>query len=87
MNHPTTQLKGECGCNKRCILIVDDDLLVRGSVVLVLESLGFCTYESANGLEAVELFEQRRASIDLVLMDLDRPVMDGADAIGRNAKH
>ena len=74
------------GRSKRCVLVVDDDSLVRDSVVLVLESLGFCTYEASNGLEALRIFDERRESIDLVLMDLDMPVMDGVNAICRMRK-
>jgi two-component system, chemotaxis family, chemotaxis protein CheY len=57
------------------ILIADDDFLVRGSLVALLEFEGFVVDEASDGLEAVA-----RASFqapDLVLLDLNMPKMDG----------
>ena len=37
----------------KCVLIADDDSLVRGSLAAVLESEGFVVDEAQNGFEAV----------------------------------
>ena len=60
------------------ILIVDDshtDLLLLREI---LNGVGFTVQEATNGLEAVELYSQMKP--DLILMDMNMPVMDGRDA-------
>jgi signal transduction histidine kinase/CheY-like chemotaxis protein len=61
------------------ILIVDDVPTNRKLIELILESVGVETVSVENGLEAVVAVEQ--SSFDLVLMDLQMPVMDGLTAI------
>jgi two-component system cell cycle sensor histidine kinase/response regulator CckA len=67
---------------KGTILLVDDEerLLALGS--RMLEHLGFTVLTAADGLQAVDLYRERGKEIDLVLMDLTMPRMDGAEAFG-----
>jgi PAS domain S-box-containing protein len=62
------------------ILLVDDEesLLTLGS--RMLEHLGFTVLTAADGLQAVERYREKGEAIDLVLMDLTMPHMDGAKA-------
>jgi signal transduction histidine kinase len=62
------------------ILLVDDEesLLTLGA--RMLEHLGFTVLTVADGLQAVNLYRERGKEIDLVLMDLTMPHMDGAEA-------
>lgn len=62
------------------ILIVDDDETLRQSNAEVLEVLGYKTLQACNGLEAVQIFEQRQADIRLVFMDVMMPIMGGSEA-------
>ncbi len=48
----------------------------------MLEHLGFTVLTASDGLQAVELYRERGKEIDLVLMDLTMPQMDGAEAFG-----
>jgi CheY-like chemotaxis protein len=60
------------------VLIVDDNpvnLEVMGSV---LKRSGAVTFTRSNGLEAVDFL--RRNEVDMVLMDVQMPVMDGCEA-------
>jgi two-component system chemotaxis response regulator CheY len=60
------------------VLIVDDSALTRSLERSVVRSAGVSDqriFEASNGLEALALFEQ--AWIDVVLLDLTMPVMDG----------
>jgi PAS domain S-box-containing protein len=65
---------------KGTILLVDDEESLLGLGSRMLEYLGFTVLTAADGLEAVEVYRQRGKEIDLVLMDLTMPRMDGAKA-------
>jgi two-component system chemotaxis response regulator CheY len=58
------------------ILLVDDEPHIRKFIGLLLRQLGRPTIlEAANGAEAVALYQSERP--DLVLLDVNMPVMDG----------
>jgi len=61
------------------ILLADDHPANRQVVALILGSLGVDLVSVENGAEAVEAFKQ--GPFDVVLMDLQMPVMDGLTAI------
>jgi CheY-like chemotaxis protein len=65
------------------ILIADDETLIRALLKTVLLKAGHSIYEAANGLEAVAIFRSYAKDIDLVVMDMTMPVMNGAQAIER----
>ena len=48
----------------------------------MLESMGYHVVSAASGEEALELFDEHRAAIELVLTDLKMPGMGGAAACG-----
>ena len=60
------------------ILLVEDHSTNREVALHHLESLGLDVTVAANGREAVDLFG--RMAFDLVLMDIQMPVMDGFEA-------
>ncbi|MGE5706907.1 MAG: response regulator, partial [Bacteroidota bacterium] len=59
------------------ILIVDDQPLIRMSLRSALTE--FEVLEAGNGIEALEKVE--KASVDLILLDLDLPGMDGTTTL------
>ena len=59
-------------------LIVDDEKPNRGVLKTLLSGQGYQVTEAANGVEAVELFDQERP--DIVFMDVMMPLMDGYEA-------
>ncbi|WP_438444540.1 response regulator [Gorillibacterium sp. sgz5001074] len=66
----------------RTVLLVEDEEQARGYVRKVLEKLnaGFAVAgEAENGEQALELI--RRLSPDLVIADIDMPVMDGVELL------
>jgi PAS domain S-box-containing protein len=65
------------------ILLVDDEKSLLDLGTNMLEVLGFKVLTASDGLEAVEIYRQRQNEIDLVLMDLTMPRMDGAEAFSR----
>lgn len=60
------------------ILIVDDNDMNRLVAITILNSYGAVTSEAINGKEAVDLLKTNY--YDLVLMDIQMPVMDGMEA-------
>ncbi len=66
--------------NGECILIVDDDPVVRMSGRSVLESLGYKVMEATDGGEAVQVFSNHCNEINLVILDLVMPCMGGIQA-------
>jgi CheY-like chemotaxis protein len=61
------------------VLLVDDEQMIREAAGSALESIGLKVIMACDGREAVEIF-RREKSIDLVLMDLTMPHMDGREA-------
>ena len=61
---------------------MDDEESLIALGARMLEHLGFTVLTAADGLQAVELYRERGKEIDLVLMDLTMPHMDGAKAFG-----
>ncbi|RVW60567.1 Two-component response regulator ARR22 [Vitis vinifera] len=61
--------------SKISTLIVDDDPLTRRIHKVLLTKVGLETQAVENGKEAVDLYRSG-ASFDLILMDLEMPIMD-----------
>jgi PAS domain S-box-containing protein len=62
------------------ILLVDDDEVLRTTGRLMLEELGYRALTARDGAEAVDLFNARAGEIDLVILDMVMPRMNGRDA-------
>ncbi len=60
----------------RQILVVDDQRSIRSFIVSLLQGEGVEIIEAENGWDALAVLEERGA-IDLILTDVDMPVMDG----------
>jgi two-component system chemotaxis response regulator CheY len=59
----------------RNALVVDDSVSMRQMVAQTLRSGGFTVLEGANGQEALKHLDGRQ--IDVIVTDLNMPVMDG----------
>ncbi|MCH5332992.1 MAG: response regulator transcription factor [Agathobacter sp.] len=66
---------------KETILVVDDDREIVFSISKLLEYEGFQTICAYDGMEALEQLENR--SVDLILLDVMMPKMDGIAALMR----
>lgn len=61
----------------RAILIVDDNVIMREALTDILDSIAATVYTAANGQEGLEILQQERQNIGLVLLDMNMPVMNG----------
>ncbi len=66
--------------NKTKILIADDHQIIVDGLKLLINSLGFCEVVAVanNGREVLDILKV--LSVDIVLMDIDMPVLNGLDA-------
>ncbi len=67
------------------VLVIDDEDIVRDSIVAYLEDSGFDVLEAENGLEGIAIFKSQ--SPDIVLCDLRMPVMDGLAVLKEVNQH
>ena len=59
------------------ILVAEDDMMVRKLVLRVLERHGYRVRVAVDGAEAINLFEKHQDEIDLVLLDVVMPKING----------
>lgn len=62
------------------VLLVDDEETLRILNKELIESLGYSVVLASNGLEAIKEYSDRFGEIDIVLMDMIMPVMNGSEA-------
>ena len=62
------------------ILMAEDNTINQSVVVALLKDTGIDITMVNNGKEAIEMVEERGDSIDLILMDINMPVMGGLEA-------
>jgi PAS domain S-box-containing protein len=62
------------------VLVVDDEELILETTAMALSAIGFEVETARDGLEALARVEAGREGLDLVLMDLTMPRMDGREA-------
>ncbi len=67
------------------ILVVDDDPSLRFTARNTLESAGHEVFEAENGLDAVE--QTKSSKFDMVILDVNMPVMDGLQALKAIKEH
>src|SRR5215218_2989109 len=71
-------MQGESAAEGPVVMLVEDFQDTRQMMRHMLETQGCRVVEAANGQEAITL--SQRGGLDLVLMDLNMPVLDGFNA-------
>lgn len=65
------------------VLLADDETLVRTATRRVLEHAGLEVIEACDGAQAVDMYSSNTDRVDLVILDLDMPRMNGEQAFRR----
>jgi signal transduction histidine kinase/CheY-like chemotaxis protein len=63
------------------VLVVDDDEIVRSTIAGMLVELGYEVVTALSGRDALRRIEARPDEIDLILLDMVMPYMDGAETL------
>ncbi|QFT55993.1 hybrid sensor histidine kinase/response regulator [Microbulbifer sp. THAF38] len=83
LQQPTASIHFESPCLSGQVLVVDDVREIRELVAHLLEGAGCNVQQAANGREAINLLQMAHDNdkpFDLVVMDVQMPVMDGLTA-------
>ncbi|MBD5468476.1 MAG: response regulator [Lachnospiraceae bacterium] len=68
--------------SKGTIIIVDDSMLIRHALRVLVEKAGYTVVcEAENGEEAIEVYQKYHP--DMISLDITMPVMDGVEALRR----
>lgn len=67
--------------NKRTVLIVDDEILIRWSLGERLKQSGYAVIEAANGADAIAAL--KLGGVDAILLDIKLPDANGLRLLGR----
>ncbi|MCI8384008.1 MAG: response regulator transcription factor [Clostridia bacterium] len=60
-----------------CILVVDDEARMRKLIKDFLKAKGYSILEAEDGEKAIEIFEENKNKITLILLDVMMPKLDG----------
>lgn len=77
---PTQTTIEKADCRELKILLAEDNLINQKLAIALLEKEGHHVTVAADGQQAVDLFKQSKGQFDVVLMDVQMPVMDGFTA-------
>jgi DNA-binding NtrC family response regulator len=72
-------MSGPSTGTRKIILVVDDSTSVLQFVVAILKHANFEVLSAHDGASAIELAKQTKGRIDLLLSDVDMPLMSGPD--------
>jgi CheY-like chemotaxis protein len=65
------------------VLLIDDEEMVINISEMMLKNLGYKVLKAHCGLEGVQLFEENQSKIDLIISDLEMPMMNGEEVMDK----
>ena len=71
--------KGETPHGTGTVLLIDDEEVVRFGTEQTLRMLGYTVITATNGNEGIEAYKQHQDEVDVVLLDMIMPEMNGRD--------
>ncbi len=81
--HPTGA-GGQVVENSRgCVLVVEDDPLLRRVIVRILRSWGYTIVEASDGVSALDRVQESWEDLSVILLDIMLPILDGVEVARR----
>jgi CheY-like chemotaxis protein len=71
---------------KATVLVVDDEYNIRSMMKEIMEMSGFKVLTAGNGRDGIDIYQRYKNEIDLIIMDMVMPVMDGRAAFNEIRK-
>jgi len=68
---------------KEAVLLIDDENMILDVGERMLNKLGYIVFTAASGLEALEIYLKNKGVIDIIILDLVMPKMNGGDTFDR----
>jgi len=65
------------------VLLIDDEEMVINISEMMLKNLGYKVLKAHSGSEGVQLFEENQSKIDLIISDLEMPMMNGEEVMDK----
>lgn len=69
--------------SRQTLLVIDDDNIVRDFLQIALKRLGYCVLAAPNGRTGLAIYKRYQSKIDLVLLDMNMPGMNGSELYKR----
>lgn len=63
----------------KTVLIAEDEKSIREFIIINLQIADYCVLEAANGKEALNIFKENSDKIDIAILDIMMPEMDGVE--------
>lgn len=61
------------------ILLIDDESSIRETVSEILKNIGYIVYTASNGKEGLEIYQRKSSEIQVIILDMIMPIMDGRE--------
>jgi len=65
---------------KKTILVAEDERIIRNLTDVTLKKAGYDVLLAEDGLQAIEIFKENSSSIDLLMLDVMMPNLNGWEA-------
>jgi DNA-binding NtrC family response regulator len=72
---------GQTDVKRKTLLVVDDQATIRNILIQVLKLEGYRVLSAVDGRDALETASQNSGKIDILITDLQMPVMGGEELI------
>lgn len=69
----------EVAGGNKTILITEDEVALRDIIAYILKTLGYKVFSASDGVEAVALFKENAQEIDIVVLDVAMPGINGRE--------
>ena len=72
-------MAGDVFKGSETVFLVDDEDMIVDVGELLLEKLGYKALVAGNGMDAIEIYKEKKSHIDMVILDMIMPEMDGGE--------